>query len=119
MRTRSYRDLTVWRKAMLLALESYRVARMLPAHELYGLGRQVRRAAASVAANIAEGYGRLHRGDYLRYLSIARGSLMELETHIELIRMLEYVGAEELTTITKHSDETSRLLTAVIRGLRC
>ena len=81
---RSYRDLLVWQRAMALAESCYRLTGRLPSRETYGLSSQVRRCAVSVPANIAEGHARLHRGDYIRYLSIARGSLSELETLLVL-----------------------------------
>jgi four helix bundle protein len=74
---RSYRDLIVWQKAMDLVVESYRLSRLLPKSEVYGLGSQLQRAAVSVPANIAEGQGREHLGEYVHHLSIANGSLME------------------------------------------
>ena len=77
-RVRSYRDLRVWQKAMALVVESYRVAKLLPKSETYGLIGQIQRAAVSIPANIAEGHGREHLGDYVRHLSVANGSLMEL-----------------------------------------
>ena len=70
---KSYRDLQVWQKAMALVVESYSVAKFLPKSESYGLIGQMQRAAVSVPANIAEGHGREHLGDYLRHLSIANG----------------------------------------------
>lgn len=76
----SYRELSVWQRSMDLTVAVYDVAKALPADERYGLGSQLKRAAVSVPANIAEGYGRTHRGGYLRHLSIARGSLSEVET---------------------------------------
>ena len=74
---KSYRDLLVWQKAMDLVEESYSVASQLPKTETFGLVSQIQRAAVSVPANIAEGHGRQHLGDYLHHLSIANGSLME------------------------------------------
>jgi len=81
---KSYRDLQVWQKAMALVVESYSVTRLLPKNESYGLIGQIQRAAVSIPANIAEGHGREHLGDYVRHLSFANGSLMELETHFLL-----------------------------------
>ncbi len=72
----------VWQKAMDLAVECYRIAKRLPKEETYGLISQIKRAAASIPANIAEGHGREHLGEYLPHLSVANGSLMELETHL-------------------------------------
>ncbi len=81
MEIKSYRDLLIWLKAMDLVVDCYRFVSVLPKNETYGLISQTQRAAISIPANIAEGHGREHLGDYLRHLSIANGSLMELETH--------------------------------------
>jgi four helix bundle protein len=80
----SYRELRVWEQAMLLAELAYRHTTGFPKHELFGLTAQIRRAAASIPANIAEGYGRGSRGSYVQFLRIAQGSCKELETHILL-----------------------------------
>jgi hypothetical protein len=72
MAVKSYRDLTVWQRAMELVVSSYALASTFPRSEIYGLSSQLKRAAISVAANIAEGHGRMHTGDYMRHLSIAR-----------------------------------------------
>ena len=90
MKIQSYRDLLVWRKAMDLVVDCYRFVSDLPKNETYGLISQAQRAAVSIPANIAEGHGRDHLGDYLRHPSIANGSLMELETHLQLIGRLGY-----------------------------
>jgi four helix bundle protein len=82
-RVLGYRALDVWQKAMELATEIYKICAQLPVSERFGLTDQLRRAAVSVPANIAEGYGR-GAGDYRRFVQIARGSLMEIETEIEL-----------------------------------
>lgn len=74
-KTRSYRDLKVWQRAMDLVEQSYRLAATLPSHELYGLATQIRRAAVSIPANLAEGNGREHLGDYLHHVGGLRGSL--------------------------------------------
>ncbi len=81
---RSYRDLRVWRQAMDLAGACYRTTREFPKEELYGITSQMRRAAVSVAANIAEGHGREGRGKFIQFLRVAQGSLKELETHLLL-----------------------------------
>src|ERR1700751_2326378 len=78
---RSYRDLRVWQEAMTLAEHSYRFSGDLPREELFGLTSQIRRAAASVPANVAEGYRRDSKGAYVNFLKTAQGSLKELETH--------------------------------------
>src|SRR5437763_16469820 len=84
MKIQSYRDLEVWNVAMELAVACYTLTRLFPKDELYGMTSQIRRAAASVPANIAEGHGREHTKEFLNHLSVARGSLMELETHLLL-----------------------------------
>ena len=92
----SYRDLQVWQKATDLVVECYRLSKLLPTTERYGLAGQIQRAAISIPANIAEGHGREHLGDYLHHLSVANGSLMELETHLLITNRLGYLQESEL-----------------------
>jgi four helix bundle protein len=86
---RSYRDLRVWQQAMDLAEACYRATRQFPREELYGMTSQIRRAAVSVAANIAEGHGRDSTGEFVQFLRVAQGSLKELETHLLLSHRVE------------------------------
>ncbi len=81
----SYRDLRVWQKGMDLAEICYLITREFPKEEMYTMTSQIRRAAASIPANIAEGYGREYRREYIQFLRIAQGSLKELETHLNSI----------------------------------
>ena len=118
MPVKSYRDLLVWQKAMDLVVESYRIAGLLPKNETYGLVSQVQRAAVSVPANIAEGHGREHLGDYLRHLSVAHGSLMELETHFLLLHRLSYLPKSELEPALELSGEIGRMLTGLTKSLK-
>ncbi len=115
---RSYRDLEVWKKAMDLVVESYRFTNLLPKSETYGLSSQIQRSAASVPANIAEGHGREHLGDYLHHLSVANGSLMELETHIIVAGRLNYVPQENVDQILGMTGEVGRMLAGLIRSLK-
>ncbi len=115
---KSYRDLQVWQKAMALVVESYSVARLLPKSESYGLIGQIQRAAVSIPANIAEGHGREHLGDYVRHLSFANGSLMELETHFLIAIELAYVTHEQTVTAMSMASEVGRMLTGLTRKLR-
>jgi four helix bundle protein len=85
-----YRDLLVWQRAMDLVVEVYRLSDTLPRDEKYGLVQQMRRPAASVPSNVAEGHGRDHLGDYLHHLSIANGSLMEMETQVMIAGRMGY-----------------------------
>jgi len=113
-----YRDLNVWKAGMTLVVECYRLTAHFPRAETFGLTSQIRRAAVSVPANIAEGHGRLHRGDYLRSLSVAIGSLQELETEVTLARHLGYVTANDVLHINQTTDEIGRMLGALARKLR-
>ena len=102
---------------MELVVESYRLTHLLPSHERFGLSAQARRAAASIPANIAEGYGRLRRGEYLHHISVARGSLKELETHLAIAERLGYLPAKELPHFAELCDLLSRMLTRLRRSL--
>ena len=96
MKTRSFKDLIVWQKSYRLVLEIYRITESFPKSENYGLSLQMKRAAVSVACNIAEGYGRNHKAEYRQFLSIAYGSLLELETLYMLAIDLKYVNETEV-----------------------
>ena len=115
---RSYRDLEVWQKAMDLVVASYRLTNLFPKSETYGLSSQIQRSAASVPANIAEGHGREHLGDYLHHLSVANGSLMELETHILVAGRLNYPQQESVDRILGMTGEVGRMLAGLIRSLK-
>jgi four helix bundle protein len=114
---KSYRDLEVWRRAKGLALEFYRVTQTFPADEKFGLTSQIRRASVSVAANIAEGQARVHTGDFVRHLSIARGSLAEAETLLEIATSLEYLQREKVNQLWNELQTIGRMLTALIQSL--
>ena len=118
MFVKSYRDLLVWQKAVDLVTCCYALTKILPRSETYGLVGQIRRAAVSIPANIAEGHGREHLGDYLRHLSVANGSLMELETHFLIAQRLNYLGAEDVDRVLAQSGEVSRMLTGLTKKLR-
>ncbi|HIJ72435.1 MAG TPA: four helix bundle protein [Planctomycetes bacterium] len=100
MKTKSFKDLIVWQKSYKLVLEIYKTTRDFPKSEDYGLSQQMRRAAVSIPSNIAEGYGRKHKAEYNQFLSIAYGSLLELETQFLLAKDLNYIienqGVEKL-----------------------
>jgi four helix bundle protein len=113
----SYRDLKVWQQAMDLAEKCYSLTRQFPKDELYGMTSQVRRSAASVAANIAEGHGRNSRGDYAKFLRVAQGSLKELETHLILAGRVGLIGDDLLSPVLKQSEDLGKMLRALIRSL--
>lgn len=111
------RDLSVWRTSIALVAACYRLAARLPREELYGITTQLRRAAVSVAANIAEGNGRASPREYLNFLSFARGSLKEVETYLAVIEALEYASASEIAPAASLADQVSRMLTGMRKGL--
>ncbi|CDX43149.1 S23 ribosomal protein [Mesorhizobium sp. SOD10] len=113
----SYRDLVVWQQAMDLAVSIYETTRAWPKEELYGLTTQLRRAAASVPANIAEGYGRESRASYQQFLRIAQGSLKELETHLLIAQRVGITSNEAVELLMKQSESVSTLLRLLIRKL--
>jgi four helix bundle protein len=113
----SYRDLRVWQEAMTLAEASYRLTALFPRDEMFGMSAQVRRASTSIAANIAEGYGRDTRGAYVQFLRIAQGSLKELETHLLLAERLGLAGAEPVNPLLQSCDALGRMLRSLIRSL--
>lgn len=115
---RSYRDLLAWQKAMALAKRVYGATKLLPRDELYGLCRQLRRAAVSVPSNVAEGYGRGSRRDYASFLRIARASLYEMETQVLLAEDLQYLTAEQAQSLLIDTAECSRLLNGLIASLK-
>lgn len=116
MRTRSFKDLIVWQKAYKLVLEMYRITKDFPKSEIYGLAGQMRRASVSLPSNIAEGYGRKHETEYKRFLSIAYGSLAELETQYLLAIDLEYLNKSEI--IEQLLKEVGSMLYRMINPIR-
>ena len=116
-RIRSHRDLIVWQRAVELAVESYRISRALPPEERDALADQIRRAAVSVAANIAEGHGRAYRREYMQRLSVAHGELAELLTHLEIVACVEYATPEQLEVALRLGKEVERMLNVLIRRL--
>lgn len=114
---RSFRDLVAWQRAMDLVASVYALTRGLPDEERFGLTSQMRRAAVSVPSNIAEGYGRGHTADYLRFLRQARGSLYELQTQIELLPRLSLIAQEAHQAVLEDSENLERILAALIRSL--
>jgi four helix bundle protein len=106
----TYRDLEVWKRSILLVADVYRVTRKLPLDERFGITAQMRRASVSVTCNIAEGYGRATRGEYLNQLSVARGSLNEIEALCAVCRSLELLTGEDLTGVDDHLDQMRRMM---------
>ncbi|HUS47540.1 MAG TPA: four helix bundle protein [Phycisphaerae bacterium] len=114
---RSYKDLVAWQKARELVRAVYDATKRLPREELYGLTQQLRRAAISVPSNIAEGYGRGTRKDYIRFLQTARGSLYEVETQLILAEDLGYLRPELVEPLAARIEECSKVLHGLINAL--
>ncbi len=120
MQEKAFRKLIVWKRAHAMTLAIYKISGKFPRHELFGLTNQVRRSAASVAANIAEGYALGSAANYLRHLNIAVGSLAETEYHLELAHVLEYLSDADYSSFCSLVNEVgyllSRLKTSIERN---
>jgi four helix bundle protein len=112
-----YQELIVWQRAMELAVEVYRVSRTFPKEEVYGLTSQMRRAAVSVPSNVAEGQGRLNPKEFRQFLGQARGSLLEVETQVELAHRLGFLSEVDLRALMQRTQEVLRLLNGLISKL--
>jgi four helix bundle protein len=112
-----YQDLLVWQRAMAIAEATYRLTKAFPREEQFGLTSQSRRAAASVAANIAEGYGRGTRPAYASFVRIAQGSLKELETHLILAERVKICPTGSTDPILDDANELGRMLRALLTKL--
>ena len=113
-----YTELIAWRRAMDLAEAVYAVSREMPMEERFGLTAQIRRAAASVSANIAEGQGRRTSGEFLNSLSIAHGSVRELETQIMLAERLQFIDSKATKDILERAAEVGRLINGLANALK-
>lgn len=117
-KVRDHRDLRVWQTAIEMGMRCYEVSKAFPREERYWLTAQLRSAAVSVAGNRAEGNGRLTRGEYLNQLSNARGSLREIDTHLEFAYRLEYATPDAIREVRNLMDVVAALLTRLIESLR-
>ena len=113
----SYKDLIVYQKGYKLALEIYRATKKFPKEEIFGLVSQMRRSTVSIPCNIAEGYRRNHRKEYIQFLYIASGSCGELETLVSLSQDLNLVDYDDFNNLYCLQDEISRLLQGLINSL--
>lgn len=113
-----FRDLSVWQLAMDLAESVYHLTLRYPKSEIYGLSSQLQRAAVSIPSNIAEGHARDSTKEFLRFLSVAQGSLAELETQLILSGRLNYLDQNQLTPLLEKSREVGRMPHGLQRALR-
>jgi len=114
---KDFKELRVWQKAHALTLEIYQATKSFPRDEIYGLISQMRRAAVSVGANIAEGCGRRSDGELTRFLQIARGSASELEYHLLLARDLKLLANDAYQSFEKQLIEVQRMLTSLVAAV--
>jgi four helix bundle protein len=115
---RDFHGLIVWQKAHALTIEIYRITKRFPDDERFGLTSQIRRSAASIGANLAEGCGRGGENEFARFVQIALGSASEVEYHLLLAKDLGYLANEEFTALTSSIHEVKRMLTSLQRSAR-
>lgn len=113
----SFRELTVWQRAMQLTVAIYRLTRDFPREELYGLTSQVRRSCISIPSNIAEGQGRLSVGEFKQFLGVARGSNFELQTQLEIARSLEFGSPVLIKEAESLSHEVGKMIYALLESI--
>ncbi len=118
MTIKSFVDLRVWQSAKSLAVATYKVTKMFPKDEQFGLTNQVRRASTSIAANIAEGFGRRTVADRAHFYDIAKGSLSELQSHFIIAQEIGYLPKESFLELVDGSIECNKMLTGLISSTR-
>ncbi|MGX8014043.1 four helix bundle protein [Mesorhizobium sp. ORM8.1] len=114
----SYRDLIIWKAALKLAVDCYSATKGFPNSEAYGMTSQIRRSAASIAANVAEGHGRESTGAFIQFLRVAQGSLKELETHLILCGEVGLMVEAEVARLLGQTDEIGKMMRSMIRSLQ-
>ncbi|TRZ76367.1 MAG: four helix bundle protein [Bacteroidetes bacterium] len=114
---KSYKDLEIWKKGILLSMEIYSLTSTFPTDEKYGLTSQIRRATTSIPANIAEGYGRESGKNYIQFLKISRGSLYELDTFLTIALGLKYLTKEQRNNLNDKTEELSKMINSLIKKI--
>lgn len=114
----NYKELDMWQRGMDLCEEVYRVSKDFPKEELYGLVSQMRRSAVSISGNIAEGFARKSNPDFRRFLTIAKGSLIELETYIELSKRFHYLPNETTSNLLEMTTIIGKMITKFVQNMR-
>lgn len=117
MALQSYQELVGWKKGIALVADVYRLTQRFPKEEMYGLTSQIRRAAVSIPSNIAEGQGRLSRGEFKQFLGHARGSVFEVESQILIARNLGYLNENDAATLLARIAELGRILNGLLKSL--
>ena len=117
MAVTNYKGLIVWQKSMDLVVEIYKITKILPKYETYGLADQMRRAAISIPSNIAEGQGRNSSREFVHFLKISRGSCAELDTQLQICVRLGYVNESNLENVLNLANEVGKMLSGMIRKI--
>ena len=117
-KVKTVRELRIWQQSIDLAVASYQETSHFPADEKFGMTAQIRRAATSVPANIAEGFGRWSQREFARFLTIANGSLRELETHFLVAEKLGYVRPERLALLLRSIDDEGKMIFSLLNRIR-
>lgn len=114
----SYKEQFIWKRAVKLSVACYKLTNYFPKSEIYGLTSQIRRASVSVASNIAEGYGRQYKKEYINFLHIALGSLRELDTQLIIAKELEFAQDEHLSWTLNEAEEMQKILVATLNKMK-
>ena len=114
---KSYQELEVWKKAVDFVVEVYRIIKSFPKVELYSLVSQIQGSSVSIPENIAEGWGRNTKKEYIQFLKIGRGSLFELETHLIISQKLNYINQKNLEDLMLRTQEIGKMLNGLIKSL--
>lgn len=114
----SYKNQFIWKRSVQLAINCYQLTQHFPQSELYGLTSQIRRSAVSVAANIAEGYGRQHKNEYIQFLYIALGSLRELDTELIIAQAVELANQNLFAPVMNEVEEMQSIMVSTLNKLK-
>ncbi|MBW4478651.1 MAG: four helix bundle protein [Tolypothrix brevis GSE-NOS-MK-07-07A] len=114
----SHREQFIWKRGIQLSISCYEITKHFPSSEIYGLTSQIRRSAVSVPSNIAEGYGRVHKAEYIRFLQIALGSLRELDTQLIIAKEVGLANPDLFTAVLKEVDDLQRIMVSTLQKLQ-
>ena len=114
---KTYKDLIVWQKSIKLVTDIYSATSAIPKEEMFAITSQIKRCSISIPSNIAEGYGRQHKREYIRFLNISRGSLYELQTQLEIAGNLNFLHKEKLFNLLEKCNEIEKMLNKLINIL--
>ncbi|MBK9509346.1 MAG: four helix bundle protein [Cytophagaceae bacterium] len=115
---KSYRELLIWQKSILVVTNIYKLTRDFPKEELFGITSQMRRCAISIPSNIVEGFGRKSQGDFKRFLNISLGSIYELQTQIEISQNLEYLNTENYKYLMESCVELEKMMNSLVSKIK-